>query len=472
MYSGSLDRVRKAIGFRLALGYSTFFIVTSVLLFGLAHILLTKSLVQYDRHSLHMEVAELAHHYHTNGLEGVKRAVAALTPESFFVRVADARNVTAWIEHPAQWAMFDLGQLTRGEIAGFGSVIHVPEKDQAGKDVLEIVSQRLSDGALLQVGKSTASRRAALDRSAKIAGGVMIPVVLLGILGGAFLAARALKPIRQLIHTVRAIESGAMEVRVPTRGTGDELDELGTLFNRMLNKIAILISGMRGALDSVAHDLRTPMARLRGIAEIALRSEQRQEAYREALADCLEESDQVLVMLNTLMDISEAETGTLKLNLEVTNISSVIENTVQLYQHVAEEKSIAVSTSGPKGIWLTADRNRMQQVLANLLDNAIKYTAPDGRINIKVYKEQDAGVIDIEDSGIGMAPDELPKIWGRLYRADPSRSQRGLGLGLSLVKAVVQAHGGHVEVSSTVGIGSVFTIRLPGALADGWSKGP
>lgn len=177
--------------------------------------------------------------------------------------------------------------------------------------------------------------------------------------------------------------------------------------------------------------------------------------------DCLEEADQILVMLNTLMDISEAETGALKLNREATNLSLVVENAIDLYQHVAEEKALAVSATVPKEIWLTADRNRMRQVLANLLDNAIKHTPGGGRIEIRASEEQETAVITVEDTGIGMAPDELPKIWDRLYRADQSRSQHGLGLGLSLVKAVVQAHGGRVEVSSAPGVGSIFTIRLP-----------
>lgn len=459
MFSGRLDRVRKTIGFRLALGYGAFFVICITLLLGLTYVLLARSLAELDRGSLRMELAELAHEYETEGLEGLKRGVAA-EAQSFFVRLADARNATMWVEHPEQWAMFDLSGLADAKTTEAGSVIRVAANERR-EDVLEIVEKRLTDGSFLEVGKSTASRQVILKSFVKILGAVMIPVVLLVTLGSGLLAARALKPIRQLVQTIKAIASGAMDVRVPSRQTGDELDELGTLFNGMVDKIGALMSAMRGALDSVAHDLRTPMTRLRGIGEIALQLDRGADAYREALLDCLEESEQILVMLETLMDISEAETGTLRLNREATNLSLVVEDAIDLYLHVAEEKEVAISTTIPKEIWVTADRTRMRQVVANLVDNAIKYTPGGGRIALKVSEERNAAVLTVEDTGIGMVADELPRIWGRLYRADPSRSQRGLGLGLSLVKAVVEAHGGEVAVSSAPDVGSVFTIRLP-----------
>ena len=180
-------------------------------------------------------------------------------------------------------------------------------------------------GAILQVGRSTEERDGLLERFRWFRVTVMIVVVFIGMIVGMFLAKRTLRPIHHLIEAVRATEAGAMDSRVPTRQTGDELDELSMLFNNMLGKIAMLVQGMRDALDNVAHDLRTPVARMRGIAEVALRSEPHPEIYREALADCLEESEGLLTMLNTLMDISEAETGAMKLNLETVNLYALLE---------------------------------------------------------------------------------------------------------------------------------------------------
>src|SRR5260370_4579220 len=249
----------------------------------------------------------------------------------------------------------------------------------------------------------------------------MIPTIILGIGGGSFLAYRALRPVRNLIQTIRSVSTGRMDARVPTSQSRDELDELVILFNSMLEKIETLIKGMHGSLDAVAHDLRTPLARLRGTAEMALRSEQSQDMSKEALADCVEEADRILTMLNTLMDISEAETGAMKLHLEEMNISDLIKDTVDLYAHVAEDKKISLHTSTPNDLLLTADANRMRQVMANLMDNAVKYTPSGGRIDIEAFQRDHHAVIIVKDTGIGISSEEANKIWNRLYRGDQSR---------------------------------------------------
>jgi signal transduction histidine kinase len=330
-----------------------------------------------------------------------------------------------------------------------------------GDKALEVASLRMPDGAIMQVGKTTDDRVELLERFRANVARAVIPLLVLSLTGGLFLASWALRQVRQIIQTVRAIQAGEMHARVPTRQTGDELDELGRLFNGMLDRIAALIAGMRGALDTVAHDLRTPVTRIRGVAELALRSDEGSDASRQALADCVEESDQLLTLLNTLMDISEAETGTLKLRRERVNVADLVEDTVDLYRHVAEEKRIAVTTATIPDLWLTADRSRLRQILANLLDNAIKYTPAGGRVEMKAHLQGGTVVFNVKDTGIGLTPDEVPRIWDRLYRSDQSRSERGLGLGLSLVRAVVQAHGGQIGVSSAIGVGSTFTMSLP-----------
>ena len=314
---------------------------------------------------------------------------------------------------------------------------------------------------LVQVGKSSHERSDLIHGFTRVLETVAILVLLIGALGGWLLATWSLRPIRQLIQTIRAIKAGALETRVPTRETGDELDELSAMFNRMLDRIARLIRGMRDALDNVAHDLRTPLARIRGTAELALHGTGDEADQRDALADCVEEADRVLAMLNTLMDIAEAETGTLKLDREPVKVATLLEDVLDLYRHVAEEKEIAISTKAPGDLSVQVDRNRMRQVLANLLDNAIKYTPKGGTIELTGSAQVLEDTISVKDSGIGIASDELSRIWERLYRTDASRSQRGLGLGLSLVKAIVEAHGGRVSVQSVPGTGSVFTVHLP-----------
>lgn len=298
----------------------------------------------------------------------------------------------------------------------------------------------------------------------------LVGFLLLGVGGGVYLTRSALRPVSALAGTARAvIDSGDLSRRVEVRKSRNELDELARLVNGMLDRNQTLVKGMREALDNVAHDLRTPLTRLRGVAEVALGSAD-EGASREALADCIEEADRALVMLRTLMDISEAEAGIMRLDLRAVDVRALARETVDLYAHVADEAGVTLSldTGDPVTAW--ADSNRLRQALANLVDNAIKYTGRGGAVEILVDRN---GVpnsevkIHVRDTGRGIPAEALPRIWDRLYRVDPSRSQRGLGLGLSLVKAIALAHNGRVTVASEPGHGSTFTLTLPRSRAAG-----
>jgi len=428
-----------AFGLRLALWYAALLVGGSVVIVFMTYWLTAVSLAQRDREILDSKLGQYTEVYLRGGLRALTETVQAeqrTAPERLFVRVVDRGEEAIVLSQPEGW---DLGRL-------------------------ETASLSLTDGTLVQVGKSTDAREELLARFRAALGLVTLTIVVVALTGGFIVTRSAVRPIRRLTRAVaRIVSTGRTDERVPLPGggTGDAIDELTRLFNAMLDRIEGLVTAMRGALDNVSHDLRTPLTRLRGTAEMALVSTPDPDRYRDALADCLEESDRVLVMLNTLMDISEAESGAMRLHRDAVRLGDVIARAVNLYRDVADAKGVALTAHANAGVVVVADRTRLEQVAANLIDNALKYTPAGGRVDVEVLADGERAQFSVRDTGLGIRPDELPHIWDRLFRGDTSRTERGLGLGLSLVKAVVEAHGGTVEVESEPGKGSVFTVSLP-----------
>jgi signal transduction histidine kinase len=462
LVSSPAPSVAQAASTRLNVWYALIFTLGVGGLFALAYLLLAAVIKQTDHEILESKLSEYAAIYQAGGFRALEFAVRrddeSGQQKSLFVRLADGRNAVTLAKVPDEWITFQNAESTLNGFRRQVGTIHIPR--DAERD-FAITSTVLPDGSLLQVGRSTTNRDTILRPFKRTFLIVGTSVIVLGLATGMWLAHRTLRPVREVVATARKIiATGDHEARVPEQLGSDELAEMAGLFNTVLEKNAALVRAMREALDNTAHDLRTPLTRLRGLAELALQNDD-PVALREALADCAEESERVLAMLRTLMDVTEAEAGMMKLDRQPSDLAQLIADAVELYSMVAEEKHLVVTNEAVGPLLAPVDPARIRQVFANLLDNALKYTPGGGRVRITARSEAGRIFVAFRDSGIGIAEDEQAKIWSRLYRSDRSRTQRGLGLGLSLVKAIVEAHGGSVAVRSALGVGSEFTVQLP-----------
>ncbi|MBI9091455.1 MAG: HAMP domain-containing histidine kinase [Desulfobacterium sp.] len=458
-------RLPATIGFKVALWYAGFFILSSALLFMMAYYYFSSILVEQDREEILQELTEISSLYAIGGIHALDTFLqdntATRRSKPLFMRIANAKNETIHLFSPGKWKDFNLSMLEKNNFCRAECTrTWIQIASDNGDYVLDIKSSLLTKGHWVQVGMSSQGREKVLLQFHRIFLVVMVPLFILGLGGGLFLSRRILQPLRHMIRTVRSIDIGKETATVPRTMSGDELDELAGLFNGMLGNIHRLVAGMKNALDNVAHDLRTPMTRLRNISEMALREKEDVPLLRAALEKGIEESDNIIRMLNTLMDISEAETGSMTLQIRRANVSDLVANIADMYQFVAEEKGIRVQLAVEEALWAEVDAGRISQALANIVDNAIKFTPAGGTITLEAFGSDTQVIIKTRDTGSGISPDDLSRIWRRLYRGDASRSEKGLGLGLSLVKGIINAHKGRIQVESKPGKGAVFVIHL------------
>lgn len=459
------------ISFRITLWFTAFFLIGAMILFGLTSYFLHSSLQKKDQDLLEAKFQDYSALLARDGVQGLQlRTSRKEIPDAgrFLVRYQSESGQTLLLHAPESMEILDksltLSELDERLKSAVAQGTWISIKGHEYGDDLEVLSRKLPSGDVLQIGKDTEDREAFFEQFARSFLLGALPVLILALLAGRALSGTILRPIRWLTKTIQEIRAGKSASRVSVRGNGDELDRLSHLFNDMQDQNERLVRGMRDTLDHVAHDLRTPIMRLQGSAQRALEKATAAEArshLHEALVDCQENSESIQKMLDAIMDISEAETGTMSLKMEPINSASIVESVVDLYGFVAEEKNIILATEIEANDMILADKTRLLQALANLLDNAIKYSPAGSVVKIRSRKRDGWHIFEVIDQGAGISESEGAKIWDRLYRGDQSRSTRGLGLGLSLVRAIAKAHSGTAQVESVPTGGSCFQIEIP-----------
>ena len=457
--------LRNTLAFRLTLWYAGIFAVSACVAFLLFYTLITSFILERTDQELLDQANRFSLLLATQGVDSVRDSAiieseAAGVKKVFFrLLYADGQafsssNMSYWqhigIDETAIKALFR-------EHAPVFQKIDIPGRAEQ----VRILYSALNPGIILQVGLAMESYSRFLEAFRKIFIATMTFLVLLAAGVGWFMARRAVSGVEDITRTAQKISEGTLEERVPVKGRGDEIDQLAHTFNQMLDRIQALLKEIKEMSDNIAHDLRSPIARIRGVAEVTLTSGKALSEYESMAASTIEECDRLLDMINTMLIISKTESGVNSFSGKDVDLSSLVRQANELFEPAAEDKSVAFHCEVQDGLHITGDTPMIQRMLSNLLDNAIKYTPSGGTVSIVASESQGQVVVAVQDTGIGIAKQDLPRIFERFFRCDQSRSQAGIGLGLSLARAIARAHGGDITVASMPNQGSTFTVRLP-----------
>ncbi len=466
MFLKKINSIRHTLAFRLTLWYAGIFMLTSCVAFFFFYFLITSVIRDRTDQDLLGEARTLSSILKLRGSEAVKRQIifeaqAAGEKKVFFRLLSfdgqefSSSNMSYWLD--ISIGQTAINQLIREKRPVFDT-ISLPDR----KHKIRILYAHIGRSIILQLGQSMESYTRFIEAFRKIFVTTMASLFIFAALIGWFMARRALAGVESVTQTARHISEGSLKERVPVKKNQDEIDQLAITFNQMLDRIQTLVTGIREMSDNIAHDLKSPITRIRGLSEVSMTTGVSEKEYENMAASTIEECDRLLDMINTMLVISKTEAGVNKLDAAEMNIGAVARDACELFQAPAEDKDLRLICNVAGNFNISGDNRLIQRMVANLLDNAIKYTPAGGKVEVKVQTENNhALALTVKDSGIGISEKDRSRIFERFYRCDPSRSEAGIGLGLSFARAIARAHGGDITVTSELNQGSTFTVTLP-----------
>lgn len=468
MFSKPVSKLHHSLAFRLTLWYALLFTATLCLAFATIYFLLSLEFSERTDRALERQIDHFTAMLAIKDLESVKEAALIETQaageKEVFIRLLLPTGEAFLTSSMSHWRDFAINpksirRLLEGDLTVKETVaLQDPQRD------VRVIYAFIGPGIIMQFGQSVANNMRFMSALVRIFAAAMIGLFLVAVLIGWLLSRRALAGVAAVTQTASRISSDSLQERViVAKGHGDEIDQLAAAFNTMLDRIEDLVTGMREMSDNIAHDLRSPITRIRGLAEVTLTTDAAMAEYETLAGDTIEECDRLLDMINTMLLISKTEAGVDKMQMETLDLAAIVSEACALFSPLAEERQIALVCHTPEPLVFTGELKMMQRMIANLMDNAIKYTNNEGQVRVTTERMNNPEQIrvSVRDSGHGISPADLPLIFKRFFRCDQSRSLPGTGLGLSLARAVARVHGGDIQVSSDPGRGSTFTIVIP-----------
>ncbi len=464
MFFEKFRALRRTLAFRLTLWYAGIFVLSSLAAFFVFYISVSSISQRRTDQELSDEITEFSFFFTAQGMGEVRANIAleavSQGQEDVFFRVVTPEGKELASSNLSPWKSLPVDAAALKRIVGGSGRVYMTLAIPGQHHSIRVAYGSLGPGVIMQIGRSLEDDEAFLEILLEIFGITLAALMGAAVLIGWFMARRALQGLEEVTRTATMIAGGAVELRVSVKARSEEIDRLAKAFNSMLDRIHSLITGMREMTDNIAHDLRSPITRMRGIAEMALTTGRDAGDCEDLAANILEECDRLLEMINTMLDITETEAGVNTLAMEDVDIAALARDACELFLPLAEDKSVTLVTDATESSVVRGNLQRLQRMIANLLDNALKYTPPQGRVTVSVQDNGDTVTVTVSDTGIGISGKDLPHIFKRFYRGDRSRSQAGTGLGLSLAQAVAVRHGGSITVASSPGKGSVFTVTF------------
>ena len=461
-----MRRVSKTLAFRLTLWYAGVFSISSMVVFVLFYLLVSQTILHRIDQDLEDKLSLFSAVLSRKGMAGARRQAVmeaqAAGEKTVFFRLLYPTGEVFASSRMGYWSSVDADDKAIRRVLSSREKIYRTIRVHSRDERVRILYGRIADGVVLQTGLAMKTYAGFVQSFKTVFLSSMAFIVLFSAAAGWLMSRKALAGVGKMTETARRITGESLSERVPETGAKDDLDLLAATFNRMLDRIEALVTNTRRMNDNIAHDLKSPVARIRGSAEIALTQEDTVEEYRKTAAGIIEESDRLLEMINTMLLISKAESGQAGFQYENFDFSGMVEEACELFEPLFEESGIDFSYHIVEHISVKGDRGMLQRAFSNLLDNAVKYTQKQGCVTVEVKVSGENWLeTTVSDTGRGIDRNDKEKIFERFYRADPSRSDAGTGLGLSLVKTVVEGHGGEIHVQSEQDCGSTFVLRLP-----------
>jgi len=452
----------KSLASRLTILYTLLFTILVLLLFGVINYSLKQNLLERIDKKLLGDGRELVEIYKQGRLNAIHQEIllesrAEGTKEMFIriyspdLEIVDSSNTEEWPELPQKPEL--LNHLLSHKFETIDLLNH--------SNHARVFYQQLGDGYILQTGTLLNDDEHLLENFKRVFIIAFSAMIMVGIIIGFYLSRKTLAGIQRVRETADQISRGDLSQQITFDAQTIEINDLIISINRMQSRIGSLINELHDVTNNIAHDLRSPITRIRGLAEITLSGEQSFDEYQSMSGAVIEECDSLVGMINTMLEIAEADARVKPLKLESIDITEMIRDVAELYSAVAEDKKINISLQMiEEPLIIAADRSRLQRAFANLLDNALKFTPPGGWVALTTQRTKHSVEITITDSGIGIGKEDISRIWERFYRTDRSRSTPGTGLGLSLVQSIIHAHHGTITITSEESAGTQVLITL------------